>query len=154
MSQDPQAKFQQLYLEQQMLESRIKALQQNIELVQVSLNSYRSGLSVLEELEGKKAGEEVLLNVGGAIFLEATLVRPEKVTRGIGSGIRIEQSQKVAKDQLTKTVETLESRLEDLQNDYENSINRAQIINATLQQIAADMQSQQPATEQESSSEE
>ncbi|MHA2395699.1 MAG: prefoldin subunit alpha, partial [Candidatus Thorarchaeota archaeon] len=39
----------------------------------------------------KKDGEEMLMNVGGSIFVQAKIVNPDKVTRGLGSGIRIDE---------------------------------------------------------------
>ncbi|MHA2153250.1 MAG: prefoldin subunit alpha [Candidatus Thorarchaeota archaeon] len=97
MAEDQQKLLQRLYTEQQMTESNIGLMQQRIEAIQVYLTNYRSGLMVLEEIEKKKEGEEMLINVGGSIFVEAKLVNPSKVTRGLGSGIRIEQSVESAK---------------------------------------------------------
>ncbi|MHA2236580.1 MAG: prefoldin subunit alpha, partial [Candidatus Thorarchaeota archaeon] len=102
MAEDQQKLLQRLYTEQQMTESNIGLMQQRIEAIQVYLTNYRSGLMVLEEIEKKKEGEEMLINVGGSIFVEAKLVNPSKVTRGLGSGIRIEQSVESAKQVVTE----------------------------------------------------
>ncbi len=144
MTEDPQVVLQKLYVEQQMLESNIKMLAQHIELVQVSLSSYRSGFEVLKELGTKSEDEEMLMNVGGGIFVEAKLSDPEKVLRTIGSGIRIEQSREDASTQIGETISSLEERLEKSQRDYEGMVNRATIVNQQLQQLANMMQSQPP----------
>ncbi len=142
MTEDPQAVLQKLYLEQQMLESNIKMLQQHIELIQASLTSYRAGHGVLDALLEKAVDEVMLMNVGGGIFVEAKLVDPKKVIRSIGSDVRIDQTTDDAKSQIGETISSLEIRLEQSQKEYENATNRATQVTQQLQQLAAIMQGQ------------
>ena len=104
MAEDQQKLLQRLYTEQQMTESNLGLMQQRLEAIQVYLTNYRSGFMVLEEIEKKEEGEEMLINVGGSIFVEAKLVNPDMVTRGLGSGIRIEQSVAAAKEVVSEAV--------------------------------------------------
>jgi prefoldin alpha subunit len=149
MTQDPNALLQRLYAEQQMLESNIQVMQESIQLVQSSLNSYRTGLEVLEEIEKREEDEVMLINIGGAVFVEAKLVNIDKVTRGIGSGVRIEQSLGEAKKHINDRVEMLEKRLSELRDDYEDTLVRAQAINNQMQQLAAQVQMQQQQPQQQ-----
>ncbi|MHA1577290.1 MAG: prefoldin subunit alpha [Candidatus Thorarchaeota archaeon] len=149
MTEDPQVVLQRLYVEQQKLESDIGMLRQHIELIQVSLNSYRSGFEVLKELESKSENEEMLMNVGGGIFVEARLSDPDKVLRTIGSGVRIELSREEASTQIGETITSLEERFEKSQTDYEGMVNRATIVNQQLQQLTTMMQSQPQQTPEE-----
>ena len=110
MTEEQQKLLQRLYTEQQMTESNIGMTQQRLEAIQVYLTNYRSGLMVLEEIEKKEEGEEMLINVGGSIFVEAKLVNPSKVTRGLGSGVRIEQSVESAKEIVSDAVKSLEEQ--------------------------------------------
>ena len=145
MTEDPQALFQKLYSEQQKADQNISYLQQSLELVQMSLNSFRSGLSVLQEIESKEDDEVILLNVGGAIFIEATLSNLNKITRGIGSGVRIEQTHAEAKGTVESRVLELEKQLDSLQVEYEKMSTYASKLNTQLQQLA--MIIQQPQQE-------
>jgi prefoldin alpha subunit len=148
MTEDQQKLLQRLYTEQQMTESNIGLMQQRLEAIQVYLTNYRSGLMVLEEIEKKEDGEEMLINVGGSIFVEAKLVNPTKVTRGLGSGIRIEQSVESAKQVVSEAVESLGQQYEKLAQEYQTLVQRASVLNSQFQQLAAQIQGAQgPAKE-------
>jgi prefoldin alpha subunit len=131
-----------------MTESNIGMLQQRLEAIQVYLTNYRSGLLVLEEIDKREEGEEMLINVGGSIFVEAKLVNPSKVTRGLGSGIRIEQSVESAKEVVSEAVQSLEEQYEKLGLEYQTLVQRASVLNAQFQQLAAQMQGAQTPEEE------
>ncbi|MHA1943743.1 MAG: prefoldin subunit alpha [Candidatus Thorarchaeota archaeon] len=149
MSEEQQKLLQRIYTEQQMTESNLGLMQQRLEAIQVYLTNYRSGLMVLEEIEKKEDGEEMLINVGGSIFVEARLMNPGKVTRGLGSGIRIEQTVAAAKEVVTESVENLEQQYEKLGQEYQNLLQRASVLNSQFQQLAAQIQSVKPPSEEE-----
>lgn len=149
MTEDQQRMLQKIYTEQQLTESELNRVQQQSELIQVYLTNYRAGLMVLEEIEKKKDGEEMLMNVGGSIFVEAKLVKPEKVTRGIGSGVRIEQTVEDAKAAVTETVTEMEQQQDALTQKYQNLLARASVLNSQFQELAAQIQAAQPAAEEE-----
>jgi prefoldin alpha subunit len=140
MSEEQQQQLQRIYTEQQITESNISVLQQRIEIIQAYLTNYQSGLMVLKEIDGKKIGEEMLMNVGGNIFVEAKLVNPSKVTRGIGSGVRIEQGVEDAMKALQSSIEGLEKQYQSLTEDYQKLVARASVLNSQFQQLAAQVQ--------------
>ncbi len=143
MSEELQKKLQKIYAEQQMADTNISLLQQKLELIQAYLNNYRSGLLVLNEIEGKKEGEEMLINVGGSIFIQAKIQEPSTVTRGIGSGIRIEQSLQDAKAAVQEQLTSLEKQYEVVVDDYQKLLAHTQVLNAQFQQLAAQLQNQE-----------
>jgi prefoldin alpha subunit len=149
MTEDQQKLLQKIYTEQQMTDSNLNLLQQRIEIIQVYITNYRSGLLVLEEIENKKDGEEMLMNVGGSIFVQARIVNPDKVTRGLGSGIRIEQTVADAKAAVTEAVTSLEQQYETLTQEYQKLIARASVLNSQFQQLAAQIQGAKPPVEEE-----
>ncbi len=140
MSEEQQQLLQRIYTEQQITESNISLLQQRIEIIQAYLANYQSGLMVLQEIEKKKKGEAMLMNVGGNIYVEAKLVNPSKVTRGIGSGIRLEQSLEEAKKAVLISVEGLEKQYQSMTEDYQKLISRASVLNSKFQQLAEKVQ--------------
>lgn len=149
MTEDQQKLLQRIYTEQQLTESNLNLLQQRIEILQVYLTNYRSGLSVLEEIENRKDGEEMLMNVGGSIFVQAKIVNPDKVTRGLGSGIRIEQTVKDAKAAVAESVTNLEQQFETLSQEYQKLLARASVLNSQFQQLASQIQAAQSQAEEE-----
>jgi len=140
MSEEQQQLLQRIYTEQQITESNISLLQQRIEIIQAYLANYQSGLMVLQEIEKKKKGEAMLMNVGGNIYVEAKLVNPSKVTRGIGSGVRLEQSLEEAKKAVQISVEGLEKQYQSMSEDYQKLVSRASVLNSQFQQLAAKVQ--------------
>jgi prefoldin alpha subunit len=140
MTEDQQKLLQKLYLEQKMAESNIAVLQQRMEMIQAYLTNYRAGALVLSELENRKEGEEMLMNVGGGIFVQSRLVNPEKVTRDIGSDIRIEQTVVEAKTEVENSITKLEEQYEALANEYSKMVTHAASMNAQLQKLASQMQ--------------
>jgi len=144
MSEDQQQLLQRIYTEQQITESNISLLQQRIEIIQAYLANYQSGLMVLQEIEKKKKGEVMLMNVGGNIYVEAKLVNPSKVTRGIGSGVRLEQSLDEAKKAVQVSVEGLEKQYQSMTEDYQKLVSRASVLNSKFQQLAAKVQESTP----------
>ena len=140
MSEEQQQLLQKIYTEQQLTDSNITLLQQRLELVQAYLTNFKAGLMVLEEIEGRKEGEEMLMNVGGSIFVQAKLVDPSKVTRSIGSGVRIEQSVEAAKTAVQEQTTTLEKQYESMAEEYQKLVARSSLLNSQFQQLAAQVQ--------------
>ena len=140
MTEDQQKLLQKLYLEQKMAESNITVLQQRMEMIQAYLTNYRAGALVLNELENRQEGEEMLMNVGGGIYVQSRLVNPEIVTRDIGSNVRIEQSVDAAKKQVEDAIASLEKQYETLANEYNRIVTLASTMSAQLQQLASQIQ--------------
>lgn len=143
MTEEQQKLLEKLYMEQKLLESNINLLQQRLEILQAYLNNYKSGLSVLRELEKRKEGEEMLMNVGGNIFIRAKLINPNIVTRGIGSNIRIEQSLTEAIKSLEQSVSALEKEYDETSQQYQKMTITLQAASTQLQQLASQMQKPQ-----------
>jgi len=142
MSEDKQQLLQKIYTEQQLTESNIGLLQQRLEMLQAYLNNFRAGLMVLEELEERKEDEEMLMNVGGSIFVQAKLIEPSKVTRSIGSGVRIEQSVEDAKTAVQEQIASLEKQYESMAEEYQKLGARISVLNSQFNQLAAEVQGQ------------
>ncbi|MFX0044654.1 MAG: prefoldin subunit alpha [Candidatus Hermodarchaeota archaeon] len=142
MADEQRSLLQKIYAEQQLTESNVAVLRQQIEVTQVLLGRYQTGLMVLKELESKEENEEVLMNVGGSVFVQAKLVNPTEVTRALGSGVRIEQSLEEARKGVEQAVESLGKRYEALVAEHEKMVNRSAVLEAQMRQIAEQIQAQ------------
>ena len=89
------------------------------------------------------------MNVGGSIFVQAKIANPEKVIRGIGDGIRIEQSVGDAKAAIVEAVTNLEKQYEGLSQEYQKLHAYATQLNTQFQQLAAQIQGAKPPVEEE-----
>lgn len=132
--------MQRLLYQQRALEERIAELETTIGMLQDTLGSYVSSKQVLEELATKEADEPMLINIGGAIFIEAKVVSNDKVIRGVGSGVRMEQPLSEAKDSVSQRVDELNEYLSKLRQEYQNTVEQAAMVNQQAQQILAQAQ--------------
>jgi prefoldin subunit 5 len=73
MTSEQENLLRKVYAEQQLASTTIERKGQQMLRVKAYLDNYRVGLLVLEELHGKKDGEEMLMNVGGEIYVHAKL---------------------------------------------------------------------------------
>ena len=140
MTEEQQQLLQRIYTEQQLTEQNLGLYQQQLEIVQTLIRNYQSGLLVLEEMEDKKADEEMLIEVGGKIFFHAKLTNPKKVIRGVGRSVRIEQTVEEAKAALKSQIENLGKQHDALRQEYEKLIARATALNNQFEQLAAQIQ--------------
>ncbi|MBD3405945.1 MAG: prefoldin subunit alpha [Candidatus Lokiarchaeota archaeon] len=140
MGQDPRAVFQQLAMQKDLVENNLQVLQQQIERIQVLLNDYDSGLSFLKEVMKKEKDEQVLMNVGGNIFIEVKIVNPQKVTRAIGSEISIEQKTQAAHDSIESSIKNLRNQERKIREEYQKYLGYQAQLENQLQQIAAMLQ--------------
>ena len=143
MTEDLQQRAQKLFEAQGTLESNMDAVQQRLELVRAVLTSYRNGLAVLEEMEKRKGGEEILTSIGGNVFIEAQLANLETVTRDIGSGVRIVQGLQDAKKEIEENIANFEQQYSRLAQDYQSIVMQAASVNAQIQELAAQKQAQE-----------
>jgi len=90
-------------------------------------------------LQGKKAGEEMLMNVGGEIYVQAKLVDSKKVTRHIGKNISIEQDTAEAKKSIEEIISSLEKQYDTLAQEYQQLLGWSSNLGTQFQQLAAEM---------------
>ncbi len=76
----------------QLNQQRMDALQQQANLVQLSLNDLDNALKALTALEGKGEGQEMLVPIGAGSFVHARLANPEKILIGLGANVSVEKN--------------------------------------------------------------
>ena len=143
MTEDQENLLRRVYAEQQIASSTLERKGQQMIRVQAYLENYRVGLLVLEELQGKKKGEELLVNVGGEIYVHAKLVDPKKVTRHIGKDISIGQDVADAKKSTEEIISSLEKQYDSLAQEYQQLLGLSSKLGTQFQQLAAGMQKQE-----------
>jgi prefoldin alpha subunit len=76
----------------QTLQQRLDMLQQQANLVQVSVDDVDNALKALSSLEGQEAGHELLVPIGAGSFVHATLSKPGTAIVGLGAGVSVERN--------------------------------------------------------------
>ena len=142
MTSEQENLLRKVYAEQQLASTTIERKGQQMLRVKAYLDNYRVGLLVLEELQGKKAGEEMLMNVGGEIYVHAKLVDSKKVTRHIGKDVSIEQDITEAKKSIEDIISSLEKQYDALAQEYQQLLGWSSNLGTQFQQLAAEMKKQ------------
>jgi len=83
--------MRELVAKAQAYQQRLDLLQQQANLVQVSVDDVDNALKALDSLEGQESGHEMLVPIGAGSFVHATVSRPGMVLVGLGSGVSIER---------------------------------------------------------------
>ncbi|MGY5862324.1 MAG: prefoldin subunit alpha [Candidatus Thorarchaeota archaeon] len=143
MTSEQENLLRKVYAEQQLASTTIERKGQQMLRVKAYLDNYRVGLLVLEELQGKKAGEEMLMNVGGEIYVHAKLVDSKKVTRHIGKDVSIEQDITEAKKSIEDIISSLEKQYDALAQEYQQLLGWSSNLGTQFQQLAAEMKKQE-----------
>jgi prefoldin alpha subunit len=76
----------------QVNQQRMDALQQQANLVQMSLNDLDNAQKALSDLEGKGDGQEMLVPIGAGSFVQAKLANADRAIIGLGAGVSVEKS--------------------------------------------------------------
>ncbi|HTX44361.1 MAG TPA: prefoldin subunit alpha [Methanocella sp.] len=91
-SKETEEKIRELIARIQVNQQRMDALQQQANLIQISLNDLDNAVKTLTTLEGKGEGLEMLVPIGADSFVHARLSDPDKVIIGLGAGVSVEKS--------------------------------------------------------------
>ena len=110
------------------------------ELIQVTLEEYVRAKEALEELKGKKEGEEILVPIGANCWVRAVLGDPKKSIASIGSNLAVGQST----DDIIKRIEDQLGEIEEAKKEISSKMaemeSRAATLTQQLQQVYAEMQ--------------
>jgi prefoldin alpha subunit len=116
----------------QVNQQRMDALQQQANLIQMSLNDMDTAVKALGSLEGKGEGQELLVPIGAESFIHAKLAEPDKVIIGLGSGVSVEKSLADSKS----VIQGRRTELEKVMLDTTGAIEQVAVELERLQQEA------------------
>ncbi|MCF2135788.1 MAG: prefoldin subunit alpha [Candidatus Thorarchaeota archaeon] len=140
MTEEQQRAFQQLSAEQQFVTSNIDLIRQQMDITRAYLHDMQMGLRTLDELKSHQADEEVLMSIGGGMLVTAKLVKPGKVIRDAGSGVKIEATIDQAIERSKELIATLESQYQNLERELEKLTAHATNLDTQLRDLLAKVQ--------------
>ncbi|TXT61537.1 MAG: Prefoldin subunit alpha [Promethearchaeota archaeon] len=120
---------QQLAYQFQHLREQKGMYEQNLDIIQASLNNLINTRKTIENLHEVEDGEEILLPVGGMINLRANIVNPDKVLLSVSDDIVIEKNLDRSKEFIEKLIEQHRDQIEFLNEQIDK-------IEANLQGIS------------------
>ena len=143
MAQSPQQKsdqLRQLITEMRMMEGSVNTLQQRLQMVLSSVSELRVAKQSLEGLKDITTGSNLLVPIGGAAFVNASLGDFEKIVVGIGADVSLEMSYDDAVKDINERLEemekaqgSIEQQLTQIMAQLEAHQNMAERLSAEIQ---------------------
>lgn len=100
--------LRQLVTEMRMMEGTVNTLQQRLQVVLASVSELRVAKQSLEDLKNIKQGNNLLVPVGGAAFINANLGELDKVVMGVGADVSVEMTYDDAVKDVNERLEEME----------------------------------------------
>ena len=119
--------------ELEVLRMQLDNLNKQDELIQITLEEYTRAKQALEDLKGKKKGEEILVPIGANCWVHAQLGDTKKGIASIGSNIAVGQS-------LDLIIERLETQLEEITKADTELSGKITQVEARARDLAAMLQ--------------
>lgn len=108
-------------------QKRAEMVQQQMNMVQISLEDCNRAINTIDELSNVSAGAEMMFPIGSGSFVYASVSHTDKAVVDIGAGLTVERPIPEAKEILQRRREKLTTALDNMNN--------------TLAQLAQQMQS-------------
>src|SRR3990172_13398587 len=121
-----QRQIQELAVRHQQYQYQAESIAQQMNMVQLTIKDVETALTTITGLKDETAGKETLVPIGFGSFVKATLINPDRVVIGVGSGVSVEKKIDEAKV-------FLEKRKDDLVKYHEK-------LNEAISKIAQEMQ--------------
>ncbi len=125
-NQDGQAQLQALAREFNYLRESKQMYEQNLDLMDASLNNLSVTKKTIKNLDQLEVGEEILLPVGGLIYLKADIKEPEKVLLSVADDTVVEKN--------------IESSIEFIDKLMSQHREQVSFLNTQVQQIESRLQ--------------
>ncbi len=133
-------RVQVLQTEIEQLQLNLNAIEQQISLINRAMTSIDGSILTQTELEGKKGGDEMLIQIGGSNYILCTIKDPDKVFISLGSGISRQASLKEAKERNKTQLDSLNSNVKQLRDQYNQFSQMMNNRRTELVKIAQDYQ--------------
>jgi prefoldin alpha subunit len=125
--------MQHLALQHREFQRQAQAVQQQMGMLQVSIEECRKAVNTLESLPAEPE-PETLVPIGSGSFLNARILNDDRVVVNIGGGFSVEKPVEDAKVFLNKRCDTLQEILGKLNTSLSGIASKIQAIEAAVAQ--------------------
>ncbi|MBW2989528.1 prefoldin subunit alpha [Candidatus Woesearchaeota archaeon] len=133
-------KLQEKYMEMQAIESRIKEMQKQAQMVEEQLIELMSTLQGLDDFEKVNKGDEILVPVSSGIFAKAELKDKESFLVNVGAGTVVAKDFASTKKLIEKQVESIRSLHVKASMNIQQSLLHASEVEKELKDMASKVQ--------------
>lgn len=139
--QGKENQLRQLITEMRLMEGSVNTLQQRLQVVLATVSELRLAKQSLEDIKDIEPGSNLLVPVGGATFINASLGDAEKIVVGIGADVSLEMTHEDAVkdvserlDEMVKAQGSIEQQLTQIMAQLEAHQSLAERLSAEIQQ--------------------
>ena len=126
-----------LSLEMRYLEQTAETLQQRISMVNAAISDLTYANLALDGIEKEKENAELLVPIGGGVYVKVKLEDTNKVIIGMGAGVSIEKTLPEAKTTLKERLDELEKTLNVAQQQFTQVADRINSGRSRLETLLA-----------------
>ncbi|MCD6380992.1 MAG: prefoldin subunit alpha [Candidatus Odinarchaeota archaeon] len=124
-------KVSELIYKLRLYESQAKVISEQLNLIELKINELTNAREFIENLKNMEEGHEVLLPIGGGIYIKARLADNSKVMMDLGANVIVLDSV----DKIRGMVEEDIKKLNDSKNNLENQLNKIIEESRKIQEI-------------------
>ncbi|MEL4305018.1 prefoldin subunit alpha [Methanococcoides sp. LMO-2] len=132
MSEISEQDVRNLAVQHRELQQQAESLQQQMGMVQMSIEDCTRAIATLDELDAVSGAINTMIPLGGGTFIHADVSNVEKVVVGLGAGISAEKSPSEAKELLNRRKEELGKVIERLNGSLSQIGQRIQSIESMI----------------------
>ena len=136
--EEKEKKAQEMYTQFQMLEQRIKQLQQQLEGITSHLMELNATSSSLEEFGKVSPGKEVFVPFSSGIFAKASIKDVSELLVNVGANVVVKKDIASTKDIIRIQIEEIKKIQKQMVYDLEKMTNHAAQIEMQLQSLISE----------------
>ena len=135
---DKEKQAQEMYMEYQVLDQRIKQVQKQLELITQQIMEANSTSRSLEEFKSLKEGSEILVPLTSGIFAKASLKDSSELLVNVGAGTVVTKDISSAKKLISSQVEEMQKVRQKMADELEKMMEKAGQLEMELQKIISE----------------
>ena len=135
---DKEQKAQEMYMEYQALDQRIKQLQKQLELITQQIMEATSTSQSIEEFRNAKAGSEIFVPLTSGIFAKATLKGTSELLVNVGAGTVVAKDISSAKKLIVSQIDEMQKVQKRMADELEKMMGHAGQLEMQLQKMVSD----------------
>jgi prefoldin alpha subunit len=116
-------------------QKRAEMVQQQMSMVQISLEDCNRAINTIDELNTVSAGSEIMFPIGSGSFVYANISHTDKAVVDIGAGLTVERPLPEAKEILQRRREKLTTALDNMNNTLAQLSQQMQAIESFLAKL-------------------
>ncbi|WP_321431053.1 prefoldin subunit alpha [uncultured Methanolobus sp.] len=116
-------------------QKRAEMVQQQMSMVQISLEDCNRAITTIDELDNVSDGSEIMFPIGSGSFVYANISQTDKAVVDIGAGYTVERPIPEAKEILQRRREKLTTALDNMNNSLAQLGQQMQAIESFLAKL-------------------